>query len=170
MNDLFSRIEFDTNGGCWLWAGSITSGRFPRPIVSVGGKNKQVHRLLYERDLGPIPDGLLACHKCDTPLCVNPRHIFIGTASQNMQDMHRKGRAFHQIDPERASRLGREWQARFAERNSGESHHLSKLTAESASALKALNGVVGPTEAGRRFGVTKSAVRDVWSGRSWKNA
>lgn len=44
---------------------------------------------------GPIPDGMLACHHCDNPPCVNPAHLFLGNNAQNLCDMAAKGRAGH---------------------------------------------------------------------------
>lgn len=50
------------------------------------------HRVAWELRFGPIPAGLIVCHACDNPICLNPDHLLLGTARANAQDMLRKGR------------------------------------------------------------------------------
>jgi HNH endonuclease len=52
----------------------------------------RVHRIAYETAHGPIPAGMHVCHHCDNPPCINPDHLFVGTALDNVQDMDAKGR------------------------------------------------------------------------------
>lgn len=53
-----------------------------------------VHRYSYTMNVGPIAKGLFVCHKCDTPLCVRPDHLFLGSQQENLDDMARKGRRY----------------------------------------------------------------------------
>ncbi len=77
--------------GCWLWMGSTRSGGYGG--FHVGGTTKVgAHRYAYERANGPIPHGLWVLHRCDTPTCVRPDHLFLGTAIDNYRDMVAKGR------------------------------------------------------------------------------
>jgi hypothetical protein len=61
-------------------------------LIRLNGKNVRVHRFVWEQTFGPIPVGLLVCHHCDNPPCVNPEHLFLGTHRDNILDSSRKGR------------------------------------------------------------------------------
>lgn len=81
---------------CVIGEGTPDGGGYLQTKVRIGPGsavyNVKLHRLVAEQTYGPIPPGLEVCHTCDNPPCINPEHLFIGTRSDNMQDMHRKGR------------------------------------------------------------------------------
>lgn len=71
---------------CWLWNAGQTGegyGSFDQ---------KRAHCVAYELFVGPIAHGLFVCHHCDTPLCVRPDHLFLGTPKDNTQDALKKNR------------------------------------------------------------------------------
>ena len=76
--------------GCFLWAGSTTVDGYG--IIGIDKRMVRVHRLAYETFVGPIPVGMHVLHKCDTPACCNPNHLFIGTDADNVTDCMKKGR------------------------------------------------------------------------------
>ena len=74
----------------WIWKGS--PGRKGYGQIKIDGQPLAAHRVAYEMANGPAPEGALICHKCDTPLCCNPRHLYAGTALTNAQDMAERNR------------------------------------------------------------------------------
>ena len=74
---------------CWEWTGAKTSGYGE---LSIKSKPIRAHRISWEIHYGPIPKGKFICHHCDNRSCVNPKHLFLGTQSDNMQDCMKKGR------------------------------------------------------------------------------
>lgn len=77
--------------GCWIWIGSAV----PRGYGTINvtrTKKKYAHRLSWELHCGSIAEDLHVCHHCDTPSCINPEHLFLGSRKDNMSDCLAKGR------------------------------------------------------------------------------
>jgi hypothetical protein len=89
--DRFDRFVIpEPNSGCWLWLGATANGY---GMFSLG-KNKlgRAHRIAWCFAYGDVSEEAQVLHRCDTPCCVNPDHLFLGTRSDNMIDMIKKGR------------------------------------------------------------------------------
>ena len=132
----------EPNSGCHLWIGSGTGG-YGRMRLGSRGIDRHshlTHRLVWELHHGPIPDGVKVLHRCDTPACVNVRHLFLGTMKDNSEDMMRKGR------------------------NHGRGH---RLTAEQIQAIRQAKGTCRQRVAAQRFGVRQSYISAIWSGKKW---
>ena len=76
---------------CWLWTGIKSKDGYGK----IKWKNKHMfaHRASYLLYYNELPNNLCVCHTCDKPECINPRHLFLGTNKDNMQDMIKKGRS-----------------------------------------------------------------------------
>lgn len=93
---LWSRLEPDLNSGCWLWNGPVWANGYG--VIGRGGRDGGTfgaHRAAWEVTNGPIPPGMNVCHRCDTPPCINPAHLFLGTTADNIADKTAKGRTPH---------------------------------------------------------------------------
>ena len=85
-----TRYVVDKETGCWNWSGCTNSKHYGQ--VRRNGRKVGAHRVFYEHHVGKVPKGFLILHRCDNPKCVNPEHLFLGTAKDNMDDMFDKGR------------------------------------------------------------------------------
>jgi len=130
---------------CWQWTGN--HHQYGYGLLKIDGKQIRAHRISWELKNGAIPAGLHILHRCDTPSCVNPDHLFLGTQADNIADKLAKGR-----------------QAR------GERLHSSKLKVVQVIEIKRLlaAGAKNRTLA-RQFDVTPTAIRAIAAGRAWKH-
>lgn len=126
---------------CWLWGGGVTV--YGYGYFYVGSKQKFAHRAAWETHRGGIPKGLCVLHRCDTRLCVNPDHLFLGTRRDNLADMTAKGR-----------------------RVSGERHGMAKLTADQ---VKQIRGSMETQETmAVRLGVSRQLIGHIRNNKRWK--
>jgi len=112
------------------------------------GVQVRAHRDAYEKAFGPIPEGLDVCHTCDNPSCINPEHLFVGTAKDNISDAKAKGRL-----------------------STGERHGatIAKMSPWKACGIMArhLQGEIN-NRIGKEFDVDRGVVKGIVSGVSWK--
>jgi len=133
----------EPNSGCWIWIAGLAAcsdkhklsyGRF-----HFSGKPIGAHVMSWRIYNGEIPSGLCVLHSCDNAMCVNPRHLFLGTHKDNTHDMMAKGRHA----PMLAAHLG-------------ERSHFAKLTAAQVLEIRSLPGT--QSEIAKQFGVSQTAI------------
>ena len=133
-------------GGCWEWQGERLACGYGR--LRVGRKKVLAHRFAYELLRGPIPTGLFVCHHCDNRPCVNPDHLFLGTAADNARDMTAKGRH---------APMG------------GFNHPNAKLTAEEILEVVRLRKAgVRRQAVAERYGISLQTVSLITCGKRWQ--
>lgn len=139
---LMRRVSVKQETNCWEWQLSKVKGGYGK--ASLRGANLMAHRAVWESRRGQIPDGMILCHSCDNPACVNPEHLFLGTHSDNSADMVSKGR-----------------QAK------GEKIFLAYLTEEVVREVRNESGTYA--EIAKRLGLKPGNVRLIRRGDTWKH-
>lgn len=156
MPKLLDRIEYKVDGnGCWI----VTSHKaraagYPR--FKHRGKLESGHRIVYEEENGPIPEGILVRHICDNRECINPDHLLLGTYKDNFEDMRERKGIEH---------LG----GYTPPVHKGEDNIFCKLTEPTVKEIKTLLREKKYTHAkiAKIFGVSRSTISDINQGRSW---
>lgn len=90
MRRFWGKVEKKSDDECWEWKGAKLSHGYG--AFNIGVRRISTHRFSWEIHYGEIPPGMLVCHKCDNPPCVNPKHLFLGTDTDNQRDKYLKGR------------------------------------------------------------------------------
>ena len=132
---------------CWLWFGGTIhnqSGEF-RGCFRLKGQIYLANRVAYFFKYDIDPEELQVCHTCDTGLCVNWNHLWLGTSSENNQDCHSKGR----------------------NNKVGESNGRNLLSEEQVRMIRESNNSC--IELGKQFGVSKQTIQAARSGKNWKH-
>ena len=153
IKQIENKIKIDQATECWNWTASRTPQGYG--YIRIKKKTLQAHRVMYAIAVGPIPAGVWVLHVCDNPCCVNPKHLFLGSRHDNIDDMVRKNRHF---------------------KPRGESHPRAKLTLEQVEDIRrrAMTGTRGNKfgnqgDLAREFNVTRQAIVAIVHKHSWNS-
>lgn len=142
-NESTDLSKVDTNT-CWLWKGCKTWNGYG--FFRVGHKQCRAHRVSYQMFVADIQPNLLALHRCDTPACVNPTHLWLGTTRENVHDKIQKGRGAYLYGD-------KNWMRQNPE--------LAKATAQHMNQAKMLRGTQARGEKVHKAKLTESEVREI---------
>lgn len=143
----------DCSGGaksCWNWQrGHDGNGRGQ---INIKGKWLRAARVAYELTHGNLPSGMLVCHECDNPRCINPAHLFLGSPAVNNSDRSQKGRT------------------RNGDRR-GEGNGNNKLNAAQVQEIrwKHATGAYTLKQLGKEYNVHFDLISKIVKHRIWKN-
>lgn len=155
IEDRFGKLfEKRKPNDCWLWRGDVNHNGYGR--IAVGAKSEGsvlAHRVAWEIANGPMPKGIwVVMHKCDTPACVNPAHLKLGTQTDNLADMRAKNRGYRGFDVQPIR---------------GEDHHDCRFTEADVMLIRAAKG--GLKALADRYGVNRTSIIKIRSRKTWKH-
>lgn len=153
--------------GCWEWQAGMTSHGYGQ--FNPGNKQNPMnaHRACWLIVNGPIPKGIVVCHRCDNRTCVNPEHLFLGTPGDNVRDMYAKGRGLvGERNPAYGS--GPLRQPTTGERARGEDHGVAKLTEDQVMEIRArYAGGMTQVELAEEFEISQPTISQVVRRLTW---
>lgn len=138
---------------CWLWKAKPDTGGYGSFFFR--GRKHRAHRVSWILEYGEIPAGLSVLHRCDTPACVRPSHLFLGTQADNIRDAANKGR------------LNVEGLSQGRKPLVGEKNGRAKLSPENVEEIRLRARVLSQSELAAQYGVNQSTISRLLSGRSW---
>lgn len=140
------KVEMIPECGCWIWTSSTHYKGYA--CFWYKSKNEKGHRVAWEIYNGPIPHGKHVLHRCDTPACVNPNHLFLGDNFINQQDCAAKGR--HK-----------------GPNIHGEKHHFAKLT--EVQVLQIEKDKRPQWKIGKDYNISQPIVSEIKNHKIWKH-
>lgn len=132
-----------SDSGCWEYTGGLNGRGYGN--IWDNGTTRSAHVVSYELHCGPVPEGLNVLHSCDNRKCICPDHLFVGTTQNNIDDMVNKGR-----DGFKGSRNGR-----------------ALLTENDILAIRRLLNCYSQQYIADKYGVSRSTIAAIKSGRNW---
>lgn len=129
MQDIKFENKINKTDSCWLWTGATRPNGYG--VIRRKGLLLSTHRYSYEYYVGEIPKGKIICHSCDVRLCVNPKHLWAGTSSENMVDCFKKGRMIIKRKYNSPAEQKRQCWARYYKKYSKEIQERRKLKRQS---------------------------------------
>jgi hypothetical protein len=144
MKRFISKYVKEPETGCWIWTACLSGDGYG--AFTFRGKIVGAHRVSYIINVGEIPDGLCVLHKCDTPACVNPEHLFLGTKKDNAHDAMAKGRNVK-----------------------GVTHGLTHLTEQNIREIRSLvsRGAITQKQIADMYNVDRTTVSCIKTRKSW---
>ncbi len=146
FDDVWKHVNKKSDEECWEWIGYKDKGGYG--TIRFRNKQAYAHRLIYEIVCGKISEGLSVLHTCDNPSCVNPKHLFLGTQQDNINDAVAKKRMAV-----------------------GSHHGMSKLVENEAKEIRKLysTGLYSQRKLGKMFCVDQHQIYCIVNYKTWKN-